>query len=430
MLDIKALEKNENNYYDNYKSSLVMRGADASVLDQALGLNKKRKSALTEAEILKAEQNKVGKEIALKNKNKEDASDLLKTMGEFSQKAKDLNKQSGEVEEELNHLLATIPNKLHKDTPEGRSEEDNKLVRSWGEPKKFSFKVKDHTDLGEALGVLDFERAAKVTGARFAFLTGAASRMERGLIQMMMDTHVDEHGYEEMIPPFLVNSTSLYGTSQLPKFKEDLFHLEGTDFYLVPTAEVPVTNYYAGEILAEAQLPQKFCAYTPCFRSEAGSYGRDTKGLIRQHQFDKVELMVFSHPDQSYELHEKLTAHAEAILQKLELPYRVMALCAGDIGFGATKCYDIEVWLPEQNTYREISSCSNFEDFQARRAGIRFKSGSNKPQYVHTLNGSGLAVGRTLLAIFENYQQEDGSILVPKALQPYMGGLEVIKPKK
>lgn len=429
MLDIKALEKNEDNYLENYKKSLQMRGADPSLLDQALEINKQRKSSLTEAETLKAEQNKVGKEIALKNKNKEDSSDLLKQMGEISKKAKELNQKASDAEEELNQLLATIPNKLHKDTPEGKSEEDNQLVRSWGEPKSFDFKVKDHSDLGEALGVLDFERASKVTGARFTFLKGAASRMERALIQFMMDTHVDEHGYEEMIPPFIVNSKSLYGTSQLPKFKEDLFHLEGTDYFLIPTAEVPVTNYYAGEILAESDLPQKFCAYTPCFRSEAGSYGRDTKGLIRQHQFDKVELMIFAHPEKSYELHEKLTAHAETILQKLELPYRVMALCAGDIGFGASKCYDIEVWLPEQKTYREISSCSNFEDFQARRAGIRFKSGSNKPQFVHTLNGSGLAVGRTLLAIFENYQQEDGSILVPKALQSYMGGMEVIRSK-
>ncbi|MCH2533123.1 MAG: serine--tRNA ligase [Bdellovibrionales bacterium] len=429
MLDIKALEKNEDNYLENYKKSLQMRGADPAVLDQALEINKQRKSSLTEAENLKAEQNKVGKEIALKNKNKEDSSDLLKQMGEISKKAKELNQKASDAEEELNQLLATIPNKLHKDTPEGNSEEDNQHVRSWGEPKTFDFEVKDHSDLGEALGVLDFERASKVTGARFTFLKGAASRMERALIQFMMDTHVDEHGYEEMIPPFIVNSKSLYGTSQLPKFKEDLFHLEGTDYFLIPTAEVPVTNYYAGEILSESDLPQKFCAYTPCFRSEAGSYGRDTKGLIRQHQFDKVELMVFAHPDNSYELHEQLTAHAEKILQKLELPYRVMALCAGDIGFGASKCYDIEVWLPEQKTYREISSCSNFEDFQARRAGIRFKSGSNKPQYVHTLNGSGLAVGRTLLAIFENYQQQDGSIKVPKALQSYMGGLQVIRPK-
>lgn len=429
MLDIKALEKNEDNYLEQYKTSLKMRGADPAVLDQALEINKQRKSSLTEAENLKAEQNKVGKEIALKNKNKEDSTDLLKQMGEISKKAKELNQKATEAEEELNQLLATIPNKLHKDTPEGKSEEDNQQVRTWGEPKSFNFKVKDHSDLGEALGVLDFERASKVTGARFTFLKGAASRMERALIQFMMDTHVDEHGYEEMIPPFIVNSKSLYGTSQLPKFKEDLFHLEGTDYFLIPTAEVPVTNYYAGEILAESDLPQKFCAYTPCFRSEAGSYGRDTKGLIRQHQFDKVELMIFAHPEHSYELHEKLTAHAETILQKLELPYRVMALCSGDIGFGASKCYDIEVWLPEQQTFREISSCSNFEDFQARRAGIRFKSGSNKPQFVHTLNGSGLAVGRTLLAIFENYQQEDGSIVVPKALQAYMGGMQVIKPK-
>ncbi|MCB0367946.1 MAG: serine--tRNA ligase, partial [Bdellovibrionales bacterium] len=282
-------------------------------------------------------------------------------------------------------------------------------------------------ELGEKLNIIDFERAGKVTGARFAFLKGAGARLERALIQFMMDLHSQKHGYMEMIPPFIVNSPSLLGTAQLPKFKEDLFHLDGYDYFLIPTAEVPVTNYYAGEILSESDLPQKFCAYSPCFRSEAGSHGRDTKGLIRQHQFNKVELMVFAHPDKSDEMHEALTSHAEEVLRQLELPYRRMLLCTGDMGFGSAKTYDLEVWLPGQSEYREISSCSNFEDFQARRANIRFKSQGGKPQFVHTLNGSGLAVGRTLIAILENYQTEEGSIKVPKVLSPYMGGLTEIK---
>lgn len=436
MLDIKLLEKNLVNevtglgYVEEYKLSLKSRKADPSVLDKALALNHKRKAAVAESENLKAHQNKVGKEVALKKRNKEDASDLLSQMSEIAQKSKDLAKLVGEVEAELNDLLMMIPNKTHRDTPIGSSEEDNIEVRKVGDPYEFSFVAKDHVELGEALGILDFERAGNVTGARFCFLKGAASRLERALVQFMMDTHVDLHGYSEMIPPFIVNSKSLMGTGQLPKFKEDLFHLEGFDFFLVPTAEVPVTNYYGGEILKSEDLPKKFVAYTPCFRSEAGSYGRDTKGLIRQHQFNKVELMIFAHPENSYEMHDMLTGHAEEILKRLELPYRTVGLCTGDIGFGAAKCYDVEVWLPGQEKYREISSCSNFEDFQARRANIRFRSGGDKPQFVHTLNGSGLAVGRTLVAILENYQKEDGSIEIPKVLRPYMGGMEKIKSEK
>jgi seryl-tRNA synthetase len=341
---------------------------------------------------------------------------------------KEMELQASEGDLAVTNLLMTLPNKCHSSVPKGNSAEQNQVVKEWGAKKTFSFKPLEHWELGEKLGIIDFERAGKVTGARFTFLKGAASQMERALIQYMLDTHTTAHGYEEMIPPFIVNSAALTGTGQFPKFKEDVFHLEGTDYYLIPTAEVPVTNYYQGEMLKEEELPKKYAAYSPCFRSEAGSHGRDTKGLIRQHQFNKVELMVFAPPEQSHDLHEKLTSHAEKILMDLELPFRRMLLCTGDMGFGAAKCYDLEVWLPGQNSFREISSCSNFEDFQARRANIRYRpAGNGKPQFVHTLNGSGLAVGRTLIAIFENFQQEDGSILVPKVLQPYMGGKTVIK---
>jgi seryl-tRNA synthetase len=331
------------------------------------------------------------------------------------------------ADEEVQNLLLTVPNKPHSSVPVGSSEKENKIVAVEGEPTKFSFKAKEHFELGEKLGIIDFDRAGKTTGARFAFLKGAAAQLERALIQFMMDVQSQKNGYTEMIPPFIVNSKSLTGTGQFPKFKEDVFNLANTDYYLIPTAEVPVTNYYYDETLAEADLPKSFCAYSPCFRSEAGSYGKDTKGLIRQHQFNKVELMTFCHPNESYKVHEALTSHAEMILKLLELPYRKMLLCTGDMGFGSAKTYDLEVWLPGQNAYREISSCSNFEDFQARRANIRFKpKDGGKPQFVHTLNGSGLAVGRTLVAILENYQREDGSVAIPKALWNYMGGKQQI----
>jgi seryl-tRNA synthetase len=347
----------------------------------------------------------------------------------IAQQVKDLEQQVTEAEAKLNEAALVLPNKLHASVPVGEGADDNVVVRANGVKKNFSFKPKEHWEIGEKLNIIDFERAGKVTGARFTFLRGAAAAMERGLIQFMMDVHARQHGYEEMIPPFIANANSFQGTGQFPKFKGDVFNLAGSEYYLIPTAEVPVTNFYAGEILKESDLPVKFVAYSPCFRSEAGSYGKDTRGLIRQHQFNKVELVIFAHPEKSYELHEQLTQHAEKILQLLELPYRVMSLCSKDIGFGAAKCHDLEVWLPGQNAYREISSCSNFEDFQARRAGIRFKGNDPKakPQFVHTLNGSGLAIGRTLIAVLENYQQEDGTVLVPKALQPYMGGLERIK---
>lgn len=434
MIDIKALERSEPNpetnltFADEYRASLKKRGEDPKWVDKLLQLNQARKQIITQQETLRAEQNKVGEEIARRKRNKEDASELLQQMQSIAAQVKELEQKVSQSEEELNGALLRLPNKLHKSVPTGESAEDNEVVRAVGVKRAFSFQPQEHFTLGEKLGILDFERAGKVAGARFAFLRGAAARLERALIQFMLDLHTQEHGYEEMMPPLMANSASFVGTNQFPKFKEDVFHIEGTDYHLIPTAEVPVTNYHAGEVLKESELPVKFTAYTPCFRSEAGSYGKDTRGLIRQHQFNKVEMVVLSHPDQSYDLHERLTSHAEKVLQRLEMPYRVVSLCSRDIGFGAAKCYDLEVWLPGQNAYREISSCSNFEDFQARRANIRFKGDGPKakPQYVHTLNGSGLAIGRTLIAIFENYQNEDGSVTIPKALQGYMGGKTVI----
>lgn len=433
MIDIKALE-NENalesgkTYRQEYVDSLKSRGEPESQVVKALELNSKRKQLVREIETAKAEQNNVGAEIASKKKQKEDASDLLEQMQTVSAKVKVDGKALDFLEQQLHDLLMRLPNKNSIDVPVGSDESANREVKKVGEATELSF-AKEHFDLGEKLGILDFERGTKVAGARFTFLRGAAARLEMGLAQFMLDCHINEAGYEMIIPPFAVNSSAMTGTGQFPKFKEDVYHLSETDYHLIPTAEVPVTNYYAGEILNEDQLPTEFVAYSPCFRSEAGSYGKDTRGLIRQHQFNKVELVMFSHPEKSYEQHEKMLADAERVLNRLELPYRVVSLCSGDIGFGAAKTYDIEVWLPGQKAYREISSCSNCEDFQARRANIRFRPSAPKakPQFVHTLNGSGLAVGRTLIAVLENYQQEDGSIHIPGALQPYMGGLKEIK---
>lgn len=434
MIDIKLLEKPADggvDYFTEYKQSLINRGGSPEALNELIALNKTRKELIAKAEESKSRLNKVSQEIAVMKKKGEDASAIINEMQALSKDIKQMEQSAAEADEKVRAACLVLPNKCHASVPVGKSGDENKVMKVVGEPKKLSFKALEHGDLGEKLGILDFERAGKVTGARFTFLVGVAAQMERALIQFMLDVHSERHGYTEMMPPFIVNSRSLLGTGQLPKFKEDVFHLEGTDYFLVPTAEVPVTNFYNDEILSEEQLPQKFVAYTPCFRSEAGSHGRDTKGLIRQHQFNKVELMTFAHPDSSYEMHEQLTGHAEVILNQLELPYRRMLLCTGDIGFGAAKCYDLEVWLPGQNSYREISSCSNFEDFQARRANIRFRpKGGGKPQFVHTLNGSGLAVGRTLIAILENYQREDGSVAIPKALLPYMRGLTEIKSKK
>ena len=435
MIDIKLLEKkNENgtSYYDDYKKSLLNRNASTenliATLDQIMHLNIKRKEIMTQAETEKAKQNKLSAEIGQSKREGKDASALLTQVDLLKTQVKDLETQATVADEEVHHLLLTIPNKPHDSVPVGKSEHDNKIVKIVGEIKKFSFKAKEHIELGEALDIIDFERAAKTTGARFTFLKGAAAQMERALIQFMMDLHSNHHNYTEMIPPFIVNSRSMTGTGQFPKFKDDVFHLENTDYYLIPTAEVPVTNYYNNETLSESDLPKSFCAYSPCFRSEAGSHGKDTKGLIRQHQFNKVELMTFCHPNQSYETHELLTSHAEKILTELKLPYRKSLLCTADMGFGSSKTYDLEVWLPGQNAYREISSCSNFEDFQARRANIRFKpKDGGKPQFVHTLNGSGLAIGRTFVAIFENYQREDGSIEIPEVLRPYMGNKSEIR---
>ena len=430
MIDIKLLEKKAENgtsYFDEYKAGLINRGASTDVLDQIMDLNKKRKEMIAQAETAKANQNKLSAEVGKLKREGKDASAILSEVEQLKGQVKDLEAKAAEADSAVTNLALTLPNKPHSSVPQGDSADQNKIEKTVGTPTQFSFKAKEHWELGEKLNIIDFERAGKTTGTRFAFLKGAAAQMERALIQFMMDLHSTKHGYTEMIPPFMVNSNSLLGTGQFPKFKEDVFHLEGTDLYLIPTAEVPVTNYYNNEILDEKDLPQSFCAYSPCFRSEAGSAGRDTKGLIRQHQFDKVELMTFCHPDKSHETHEALTSHAEQVLINLELPFRRMLLCTGDMGFGSAKTYDLEVWLPGQNSYREISSCSNFEDFQARRANIRFRTAGGKPQFVHTLNGSGLAVGRTLIAILENNQREDGSIAIPKALQSYMGGRTEIR---
>ena len=431
MIDLKLLEKKAENgasYYDDYKQALLNRGASLETLEKIMTLATRRRETISQAEAEKARQNKLSAEVGQLKREGKDASAVLSQVEQLKGKVKELEAVAAEVDAEVQGLLLVIPNKPHSSVPVGSSEKENKIVATVGEPTKFSFKAKEHFELGEKLGIIDFDRAGKTTGARFSFLKGAAAQMERALIQLMMDVHSRDHGYTEMIPPFIVNSKSLTGTGQFPKFKEDVFGLNGTDYFLIPTAEVPVTNYYYDETLTEADLPKSFCAYSPCFRSEAGSYGKDTKGLIRQHQFNKVELMTFCHPSKSYEVHEQLTSHAEKILSLLGLPYRKMLLCTGDMGFGSAKTYDLEVWLPGQNTYREISSCSNFEDFQARRANIRFKpADGGKPQFVHTLNGSGLAVGRTLVAILENYQREDGSIAIPKALQNYMGGRTEIK---
>lgn len=424
MIYIKNLENDD--YLVSYKMSLEKRCVDASKLELVLEKNKARRKALTEVESQKSFQNKVGEVIAVKKRAKEDASAELADMQKVSATIKDLEKIAKDAEVELHEMLVVLPNKCHDSVPAGKNDRDNVVVKTVGEPTKLSFAAKAHDDLGIKLNILDFDRAAKVTGTRFTFLLGLGARLERALINFMMDTHAQKHGYTEAIPPYMVNANSMYGTGNFPKFKEDVFALENTPYYLIPTAEVPITNFYNDEILKEEDLPRRFAAFSACFRSEAGSYGQDTKGLIRQHQFHKVELMCFVHPDKSYEEHEKLVTHAEEILKQLELPYRRMLLCAGDMSPNAAKCYDLEVWLPGQNAYREISSCSNFEDFQARRAEIRFRpAGGGKPQYVHTLNGSGLAVGRTLIAILENYQQEDGSIKIPKVLQSYMGLSEI-----
>jgi seryl-tRNA synthetase len=384
-------------------------------------LDAERRAALSEAESLKAQRNAETQEIGKLKRAGQDTSERQQRIREMADQMAGLDKRAEELDAEFRKMLAGVPNTPHESVPTGKSSEDNVEVRRCGEPPSFSFTPKAHWDLGPELGILDFDRAAKITGARFAVYWGLGAKMERALINFMLDVHTQHHGYTEVLPPFMVNSDSMYGTGQLPKFAADLFKLENTDFWLVPTAEVPVTNLHRDETLDTDKLPLKYCAYTPCFRSEAGSYGRDVRGIIRQHQFQKVELVKFARPDNSYDELESLTRDAEDILQRLGLAYRTVVLCTGDMGASSAKTYDIEVWLPGLNEYKEISSCSNFEAYQARRASIRGKSGKGKGDYVHTLNGSGLAVGRTWLAILENYQQADGSVIVPEALRPYMG---------
>jgi seryl-tRNA synthetase len=428
MLDLNFVRAN----LELVEEKLRARGLDpALLLGDFRELDRERRARITQSESLQAQRNKLSQEVARSRKAGVDAAQIAAVMDqtrELKQETDEQERSAALAEEQMRDLLARIPNLTQDSVPLGKSEADNVEVSRWGQQPAFDFAPKPHWDLGEGLGILDFARAAKISGARFAVYWGLGARLERALASFMIDVHTREHGYLEVMPPFLANSKSLFGTGQLPKFAEDLFKCEGTDLYLIPTAEVPVTNLYRDEVLEEAQLPLSLVAYTPCFRSEAGSYGKDVRGIIRQHQFQKVELVKFARPDQSNEEHERLTSNAEAILQRLELPYRKMLLCTGDTGAASSKTYDLEVWLPGQGLYREISSCSNFEAYQARRANIRYKpQGKNKTELVHTLNGSGLAIGRTWLAILENYQQADGSVRVPKLLQPYMGGEEVIR---
>lgn len=423
MLDIRKVRAN----FEEVKEKLSKRGEDLSDFDKFGGLDEKRRELIAKTEVLKAERNKVSAEVAQMKRNKENADEEIKRMRDVGAEIKQLDEELHEVDEKLTYIMMRIPNIPHESVPFGDSEDDNIEIRNWGEKPEFAYEPKPHWDLGTDLNILDFERAAKVTGSRFVFYRGLGARLERALINFMLDLHIDEHGYEEILPPYIANRASLTGTGQLPKFAEDLFHIEEDDFFLIPTSEVPVTNFHRDEILDVKQLPVAFAAYSANFRSEAGSAGRDTRGLIRQHQFNKVELVRMVQPEDSYDELEKLVGHAEKVLQLLKLPYRVLNMCTADLGFTAAKKYDIEVWIPTQEVYREISSCSNFEDFQARRAQIRFRrEAGGKVEYLHTLNGSGLAIGRTVAAILENYQQEDGSVIIPEVLRPYMGGKEVI----
>ncbi|REK67490.1 MAG: serine--tRNA ligase [Cohnella sp.] len=426
MLDVKLLR----NDYEKVAQALRNRGASTDLIEAFPELDRGRRERLAESEALKNRRNVVSQEVAKLKRSGGDAEPFILEMREVNERIKRLDEEIRELEEQIDKLMLAIPNVPHESVPVGASEEDNVEIRRHGELPAFDFEPRPHWELADELGILDFEAAAKVTGSRFVFYKGLGARLERALINFMMNLHADEHGYEEFLPPYIVNRDSLIGTGQLPKFEEDLFKIEGTDYYLIPTAEVPVTNYHRNDILSIEQLPAKFVAYSGCFRSEAGAAGRDTRGLIRQHQFNKVELVKLVDPETSYAELESLTAEAERVLQILGLPYRVLTLCTGDMGFGSAKTYDIEVWLPSAGVYREISSCTNFEDFQARRANIRFRREPGaKPEFVHTLNGSGLAVGRTVAAILENYQQADGSVIIPEALRPYMGGIERIAPR-
>ena len=425
MLDLKFVQRN----LDAVSQGLKRRCKSEPDVAEFARLDEARIALIREAEALKAERNQGSAEVAKMKRAGQNATELMSALQKMGERIKELDLALTDVEAQEQDWLLKVPNIPHESTPDGAGEDDNPVLRTWGAKPVLAFAPKEHWELGQALGGLDFERAGKLTGSRFCVSFGWAAKLERALAAFMLDV-AGEHGYTEVLPPFIVNRQAMLGTGQLPKFAEDLFKIEGQEYYLIPTAEVPVTNLHAGEVLEEDQLPVAYCALTPCFRSEAGSYGKDTKGLIRQHQFHKVELVRFALPDQSQADLELLTGHAEAVLRRLGLHYRVIALCGGDLGFSSAKTYDIEVWLPGQGKYREISSCSNFQDFQARRANIRFKArGAKKSEYLHTLNGSGLAVGRTLVAVLENGQQADGSIILPEALRPYMGGLEKIEMK-
>ncbi|ABW17584.1 serine--tRNA ligase [Alkaliphilus oremlandii] len=423
MLDIKRIRNN----LDEIKAAMARRGEKDFDLDAVVALDEKRRELLQQVELMKNEQNTVSKEVPKLKKEGKDATEVMARMKELSGKIKELDGQVKEVEDQLEYTLLRIPNVPHPDVPQGETDDDNIEVRKWSEPTHFDFEPKAHWDIATDLGIIDFEAASKITGARFALYKGVGARLERALINFMLDLHIEEHGYTEVLPPFMVNRSSMTGTGQLPKFEEDAFKLPQKDYFLVPTAEVPVTNMHRDEIIEGANLPLSYVAYTPCFRSEAGSAGRDTRGLIRQHQFNKVELVKFVKPEDSYAELEKLTNNAEKVLQLLEIPYRIVRICTGDLGFTAAFKYDIEVWMPSYNRYVEISSCSNFEDFQARRANIRYRpEEKGKVEFLHTLNGSGLAVGRTVAAILENCQDDEGNVKIPEALIPYMRGIKVI----
>ncbi|GAB6684009.1 serine--tRNA ligase [Streptococcus uberis] len=425
MLDLKRIRTD----FETVTQKLATRGVSEDSLNHLKELDEKRRQLLVSSEELKAERNLSSAAIAQAKRNKEDASQQIAEMQKMSADIKAIDAELAEIDEKVTEIITVLPNTPHDSVPVGADEDDNVEIRRWGTPREFDFEIKAHWDLGENLDILDWERGAKVTGARFLFYKNLGARLERALYNFMLDEHAKE-GYQEIITPYMVNHDSMFGTGQYPKFKEDTFELKDSNFVLIPTAEVPLTNYYRGEILDGKDLPINFTAMSPSFRSEAGSAGRDTRGLIRLHQFHKVEMVKFAKPEESYEELEKMTANAENILQKLNLPYRVLALCTGDMGFSAAKTYDLEVWIPAQNTYREISSCSNTEDFQARRAQIRYRDEADgKVKLLHTLNGSGLAVGRTVAAILENYQNEDGSVTIPEVLRPYMGGAEMISPK-
>ncbi len=424
MLDSKFMEEN----MLEVKRRIESRGA-AVDFDQFMALDRGRKEIIKKVEELERERNVGSKKMGelMREGKKDEAGKLQEEMKKISSQIKDLGELRSKAEEEFRDYMLTIPNIPNDLVPVGKNEEDNLEIRKWGEQRDFDFEPKDHIEIGKDLDILDLDRAAKITGARFALYKGQGARLERALINFMLDLHTNEHGYKEVLPPFMANTDSFIGTGNLPKFEEELFKVKDTNFYLIPTAEVPVTNIHRDEILKEEELTIKYVAYTPCFRSEAGSYGKDVKGIIRQHQFNKVELVKFSTPENSYEEHESLTENAERVLQLLGLHYRVVLLCTGDMGFSSAKTYDLEVWVPSENTYREISSCSNFEDFQARRASIRYRpKGGGKTQFAHTLNGSGLAVGRTVIGILENFQNADGSVTIPEALVPYMGGVTII----